>query len=431
MAIRQRTVAPLPVRKVLLVLDQFEQWLHAHRGDENTELVNALRQCDGEHLQAVVLVRDDFWMAATRFMGNWKSIAEGARTPLRRSLRPSPCPQGTGSLRDRLRELAGSNGGDQTGTSMPFCDQAITELAQDGKVISVRLALFAEMVKGKPWTPATLRQVGGTEGVGVTFLEETFSSPQANPKHRLHQKAAQAVLKSLLPETGTDIKGQMRSEEDLREAAAYSDRPRDFADLMHILDGELRLITPTDPEESDDALTLFPGGRFYQLTHDYLVYPLADWLNRKQRETRRGRAELVLEARYALWKQKRERRYLPTLTEAVAIILFVGFARLQTGRKKMVKSALIDGSFYVLRNLVIATIVSILIFALLIYVDISSSRGNNLLNNPRKPPNDRVAWSIIMVITVCGVISFFWVLYTLVFRIAYGILCRIFLTTKG
>ena len=102
--------------------------------------------------------------------------------------------------------------GDLTRDQQAFLDQAISGLAQDGKVISVRLALFAEMVKGKPWTPATLREVGGTEGVGVTFLEETFSSPQANPKHRLHQKAAQAVLKALLPETGTDIKGQMRSE---------------------------------------------------------------------------------------------------------------------------------------------------------------------------------------------------------------------------
>ena len=93
-----------------------------------------------------------------------------------------------------------------------FLDQAISGLIQDGKIVSVRLALFAEMVKERSWTPATLRQVGGTEGVGITFLEETFGSPQANPKHRLHQKAAQAVLKALLPETGTDIKGQMRSE---------------------------------------------------------------------------------------------------------------------------------------------------------------------------------------------------------------------------
>ena len=43
-----------PGQKVLLVLDQFEQWLLARRGAENTELVAALRHCDGEHVQAVV-----------------------------------------------------------------------------------------------------------------------------------------------------------------------------------------------------------------------------------------------------------------------------------------------------------------------------------------------------------------------------------------
>ena len=53
-------------------------------------------------------------------------------------------------------------------------EQAVQGLAQEGKVVCVRLALFAEMMKGKSWTPATLKAVGGTEGVGVTFLEETF-----------------------------------------------------------------------------------------------------------------------------------------------------------------------------------------------------------------------------------------------------------------
>ena len=55
-------------RKVVVVLDQFEQWLHAHRAEHDTELVNALRQCDGGTLQALVMVRDDFAMAAARFM---------------------------------------------------------------------------------------------------------------------------------------------------------------------------------------------------------------------------------------------------------------------------------------------------------------------------------------------------------------------------
>src|SRR5262249_34498884 len=65
-------------QKVLIVLDQFEQWLHARKEEENTELVQAVRQCDGGRVQCVVLVRDDFWMAATRFMANLEiSLVQG------------------------------------------------------------------------------------------------------------------------------------------------------------------------------------------------------------------------------------------------------------------------------------------------------------------------------------------------------------------
>jgi hypothetical protein len=231
---------------------------------------------------------------------------------------------------------------------------------QDGKIVPVRLALFAEMVQERSWTTQTLREVGGTEGVGVTFLEETFSSSQANPKHRLHQKAAQAVLKALLPEIGTDIRGQMRSEGELKRASGYADRPHEFSESLRILDNELRLITPTDPEASgDERATASPKERYYQLTHDYLVHSLRDWLTRKQRETRRGRAELVLEDRYALWKQKRATRHLPTLTEAMSITLFVGFTRLQADKRTMVKSALVDGAFYLFRNFLIASVIVI------------------------------------------------------------------------
>ena len=181
----------------------------------------------------------------------------------------------------------------------------------------MRLALFAQMVKGKPWTPATFRKIGGAEGVGVTFLEETFGAETAPPEHRLHQKAAQAVLKTLLPQSGTVIKGQMRSESELRNASGYADRPRDFKDLIHVLDSELRLITPTDSEAafSDGQSAKPQGDRYYELTHDYLVHSLRDWLTRKQRETRRGRAELRLADRASLWNDKPETRHLPSVPE--------------------------------------------------------------------------------------------------------------------
>ncbi len=228
------------------------------------------------------------------------------------------------------------NSGDLSSDQDSFLDRSISGIAQDGKIISVRLALFAEMVKGKPWNAATFQEVGGTEGIGLTFLEETFSASTAPPEHRLHQKAAQAVLKALLPESGTDIKGQMRSRQELLEASGYANRPRDFDDLIRILDPELRLITPTDPEgvagegrwrvndESrtvadrfGDPATRHPPSatRYYQLAHDYLVHSLRDWLTRKQRETRRGRAELRLAERSSLWNARPENRHLPSPAE--------------------------------------------------------------------------------------------------------------------
>ena len=83
--------------------------------------------------------------------------------------------RGYGMLPDDPKEM--------TGAQNEFLDRTIKGLSQEGRVISVRLALFAEMLKGKPWTPETLKQVGGTEGVGVTFLEETFSAGQ--PRRRI------------------------------------------------------------------------------------------------------------------------------------------------------------------------------------------------------------------------------------------------------
>src|SRR5437667_12374117 len=53
--------------------------------------------------------------------------------------------------------------------------------------------------------------------------------------------------------------------------------------------------------------------RYYQLTHDYLVPSLRAWLTRKQKETRRGRAELLLADRAAVWSARPENRQLPAL----------------------------------------------------------------------------------------------------------------------
>jgi serine/threonine protein kinase len=327
-------------QKVLLVLDQFEQWLLARQNEADTALVAALRHCDGEHVQAVVMVRDDFWLAASRFMRDLEvDLEANANIALVDVFDPRHARKVLAAF-GRAYEVLPERNRDLSADHNAFLDQSIEGLLQNGKVISVRLALFAEMVKGKSWTPATLRAVGGTQGVGVTFLEETFASPQANPKHRLHQKAAQAVLKALLPQTGTDIKGRMRAVEELRDTSGYAGRPRDFDDLLHILDPELRLVTPTDPEgPTSQGTPAHHSGRYFQLTHDYLVHSLRDWLTRKQRETRRGRAELRLAERAALWEAKPENRYLPSALEWASIRALTRRKDWTVPQRRMMRSA--------------------------------------------------------------------------------------------
>jgi serine/threonine protein kinase/energy-coupling factor transporter ATP-binding protein EcfA2 len=239
----------IPVgKKVLIVLDQFEQWLHAKEGETNTELVQALRQCDGGRVQCIVTVRDDFWLSVSRFLRELEiRLLEGQNSALVDLFDTDHAKKVLAAFGRAFGKLP-DNPGDTSKDQKEFLKQAVSGLAQDGKVICIRLALFAEMVKGKSWTPATLKEVGGTEGVGVTFLEETFSAATAPPEHRYHQKAARGVLKALLPESGTDIKGHMRSYAELLEASGYGNRPSEFDDLIHILDSEIRLITPTDPE---------------------------------------------------------------------------------------------------------------------------------------------------------------------------------------
>src|SRR5262249_29072980 len=132
----------------------------------------------------------------------------------------------------------------------------------------------------------------------------------------------------------------MRSRQELLAASGYANRLRDFDDLIRILDPELRLITPTDPEgSSDGSQQTAQSGQFYQLSHDYLVHSLRDWLTRKQRETRRGRAELRLAERSASWNAKPENRHLPSALEWANIRLLTKKKDWTEPERKMMKRA--------------------------------------------------------------------------------------------
>ena len=303
-------------RKVLIVIDQFEQWLHANPNSADSDFVQALRQCDGEHVACLLIVRDDFWMSVHRFFReldvrlaereNCAAVDLFDTRHARRVLHAfghayEALPERTDDLSPEQRE---------------FLDRVIAELAEDDRVICVRLALFAQMVRNRPWVPETLTAIGGARGVGIRYLEETFGATSAPLTYRVHQVAIREILRALLPAPGTDIKACTQTAEELAAASRCAVGSEEFRQLLSILEEETRLLTPVDApnvavtaprDEPSASPTVKPdkvadaGGnrlvtrsddgcgpansRAYQLTHDYLVPSIREWLTRKQRET--------------------------------------------------------------------------------------------------------------------------------------------------
>ncbi|QEF97611.1 Serine/threonine-protein kinase PknB [Stieleria maiorica] len=342
-------------KKILIVIDQFEQWLYSIDRPEHSALAKALRQCDGEHVQCILMVRDDFWLAFSRFMDHLEiDLMQNKNMALidlfdlqhaRRVLTEF------GRAFQRLPEHSSDFSRDQKA----FIAQAIDGLAEHGKVTPVRLALFAEMIKSKPWTTATLRKIGGTAGVGLMFLDENFSSENAPANYRVHLHAVYETLGALLPQPGANLKGHMRSREELLEVSGYADQPKQFQSMMRALDSELHLITRTDPEGRGDVSQSQSGIQsasqsgsvtgnlsqlvYYHLAHDYLVPAIRDWQAHLQRGTRKGRAEIRLAQRTEVWDSRPDKRHLPTLPEWVSILALTRRDHWDDAQQRMMRSA--------------------------------------------------------------------------------------------
>jgi eukaryotic-like serine/threonine-protein kinase len=350
-------------KKVLIVIDQFEQWLHARMNDKDGELIRALRQCDGGRIQCFLLVRDDFWMAISRLMHDLEIRIVEDENSADVDLFDERHAKKVLTMLGRAHGALPAGAAALTTEQQKFIDQAVTGLSQGGKLIPVRLALFSEMVKSREWTPATLKAIGGIEGVGVTFLEEAFTAATAPAQNRMHERAARAVLKMLLPEIGKDIRGTMRSRDELLAASGYVERPKDFEELMRILHKELRLVSPADPQGAElgsgSNLRLPEAGQYYQLTHDYLVPALREWLTRKQRETRKGRAELLLAEQAEVWNSRPANRQLPSFWQWANIRLTTDKSAWTHPQQKMMRKA---GQHHTIRGIGIACAV---VFAVL------------------------------------------------------------------
>lgn len=325
-------------KKLVIVIDQFEQWLHSVHELDQAELVRALRQCDGVRLQCIVLVRDDFWLALNRFM-------EAVEAPLNLGQNVKMVDlfdqnhakvvlTQLGQAYGRLPELPLSV------DAKKFIEQGVSYLAQDGKVFPVHLSLFVEMVKARDWIPHTLSELGGAVGVGVRFLQESFSAAHAPMQYRLHETGIRATLEGLLPEVGTLIKTRHRTLQELRDLSGYGDDTKRFDSLMTILEGQLKLISPVDTfDHSRTSVDERTSTLHYQLSHDFLVPSIREWLFSEHKKTYTGRCRLMLADQSVIWNKQPIHRHLPLWRDWIQYRLLLRTSTLREPEKRMLASA--------------------------------------------------------------------------------------------
>lgn len=331
--------------KLLVVFDQFEAYLHA-AGDDGGWLVETLRQCDGIAAQALLIVRDDFFRQAASFMNlveepllqdaNFATIDRFGKSHARRVL------TAFGFALGAIDPKANDHEAER------FVEQAVEALAEEGRVTPVRLAMLTEMLKDQPWTPATLRRVGGMEGLSVNFLRERLSGPSAHPELRRHPELVRRILDRLLPIESVSIRQHTVTADEIIERGGIDAQRPTLLRLLRLLDSELRLITPAATDEPPSQTTQTPPAsgdaktdsmvppsansnsgdsagkpaKRYQLTHDHLVPSIRAWMTAEDESTWRGRNRLALRSAARRWSVDRSPNLLASAPRWIGWTLF-------------------------------------------------------------------------------------------------------------
>ena len=307
-------------RKVVLCFDQFDNWAGSATNGQLAHLAAALRHCDGESLQALLIVRDDFWTAATEFMRlvefgveQWKNARSIELMDIHHARRLlEAAGRGFGSLPPNPEALDAEQS--------RFINQAIGEMAVKGRVLPIQLAMFAKMARLQRWHPDTLSQAGGVQGAYVGYFQDLFESTTSPPIYQRVSNAVVEVLHCLLPNADQTAHSHQVGFGELETTLADKKLQNQLHRALSILVEDLRIVVRISlpASESSTEYAVQCNDRFH-LVHDFLTVPIANWVNQVRKSSWRGRAIARLEELSAMWNRKQHQRFLPTLPEYVAM----------------------------------------------------------------------------------------------------------------
>ncbi len=285
-------------QRLLIVVDQFEQWLHANAGAWSEPLVKAMRQADGKRVQFVLGVRDDYWLACHRLFELLDDPVQEGRNaralPLFDADHARYVFREFGRALGKLPSAASQAAPEQS----VFVERAVASIEQRGYVICGHIALLAEMMKTRAWSSANFQQMGGWRGIAIQYLDESFHEDSARAGVRPWLSPIRQVLRALLPEQISTIKRTAMDCQQILERCPDLTNRRHLETVLDMLEAEFRLVQRTadvDPDPTAPMSQNVATQVGFSLAHDLLVTPIREWLSFDEMRTWRGRTRVKLQ----------------------------------------------------------------------------------------------------------------------------------------
>ncbi len=317
--------------KVLFVFDQFEQYLINTHIDLDHVMVQAIRQCDGEKIQAIILVRDEFWTEISQFMQLMESsLLDGINAsnhPLMNKVHARRVLESFG----RAYEMLPAFDSELTASQRKFIETAIDGLAKDESVLCVRIAMFAEMMRTYPWETQTIIGFGGVDGAVARFLTDAFHSQNSPMSRRSVASICTEILRALLPDDDRELKSAAKSLSELAKGANEDKDSVRFTQAIRCLESDLRVISPITAHDSSEQL--------FSLAHDYLVRPIQNWLAAQDNSTWQGRSRQRLAMMASRYQRKPSRENLLGVWDWFVATIAVNKSRRSTEQSRVLRAS--------------------------------------------------------------------------------------------
>lgn len=345
-------------RKLIVVLDQFEQWAQSATDSQKQELASALRECDGASLQALIVVDDSHWSEAT-------GICKLADVALVEGKNFRDMEWLDQNQAKRILDLIGRYQGslpawpEQIGDSQKrFIDTVVEELAKDngGRVLPLQLAIFGEISNGHNWQIDALEQCGGLDGLYCRYLSRTLAgNSQATYSNKMTTLCA-AVLDVLIPSAGKHIRKSELSANDILTQLRLQKKHCSLEEVNHalnLLQERALAVVPAYSSHREKAergieSSELPSGsqsqkvrheKTYRIVCDGFAEPMKTWAASVIESSWRGRHRADFERLAGHWQRNASRRFLPGLLSFIPMAVAIKGSELSQPQRRYWKSA--------------------------------------------------------------------------------------------